>query len=121
MAIECNPNICNEDAELVKIDQGNHRTLRTLTKYSVQVELIRDCLKVSYANPIPLLVWTRASDSSSTTGHHYPVQHATTWLSSRCERITLIRTNHEGTFFVDFIVPIFQYFHDQIQYLQFQW
>ncbi|KAI9259165.1 hypothetical protein EDC94DRAFT_497230, partial [Helicostylum pulchrum] len=31
------------------------------------------------------------------------------------------RTNHERTFFVDFIVPIFQYFHDQVQYLQFQW
>ncbi|KAL4212628.1 hypothetical protein AB4K20DRAFT_1866078 [Rhizopus microsporus] len=29
-------------------------------------------------------------------------------------------TNHERTFFVDYIMSIFQCFHDQVKYLQFQ-
>ncbi|KAI7858719.1 hypothetical protein BDC45DRAFT_564841 [Circinella umbellata] len=73
---------------------------------------------------MPVHVWKRALDGDNTINQqrfHRLVQHIITWFSSRCGRVTPIETNHERTFFVDFIVPIFQYFHDQIQYLQFQW
>jgi hypothetical protein len=124
MAIECNPDIYEEDAALIQENQENQRTLRTLSQYAVQISLIRECLTLNHANEIPLLVWTRALEGNNTTNQqrfHRLVQHVTRWFSSRCERVTPVKTNHERTFFVDFIVPIFQYFHDQVQYLQFQW
>ncbi|KAI7869249.1 hypothetical protein EV154DRAFT_432032 [Mucor mucedo] len=102
----------------------HQQKLKTLSQYTVQMSLIRDCLALNDAHQIPLLVWTRAVEDSNTPNlkrFHRLVQHITTWFSSRCERMTPIRTNHERTFFVDFIAPVFQYFHDQLQYLQFQW
>lgn len=124
MAIECNQDLFEEDANIIQENQENQRMLRTLAQYAVQMSLIRECLTLNHANQIPPLVWTRDLEGNNTTNQqrfHRLVQHVTTWFSSRCERVTPVKTNHERTFFVDFIVPIFQYFHDQIQYLQFQW
>lgn len=124
MTIESNPDICEEDAAIVQEDKENQRKLYTLSQYPTQMSLIRECLELNSASEIPFLVWTRALDVGSPNNQHRfhkLVQHALTCFSSRCSRITAIKTNHERTFFVDFIVPIFQYFHDQIQYLQFQW
>ncbi|RCH82331.1 hypothetical protein CU097_004447 [Rhizopus azygosporus] len=124
MAIECNSEIYEEDAALIKEEQEKQRTLRTLSQYAVQLSLIRECLALNNTNEIPLLVWMRALEGNSITNEqrfHRFVQHITTWFSSRYERVIPIKTNHERNFFVDFIVPIFQYFHDQVQYLQFQW
>lgn len=124
MAIEGNQDISEEEAKSIQENLENQRKLQTLSKYADQMTLIRDCLALNHATEIPLLVWTRTVDGNNTTNQkrfHCLVQHITTWFSSRCQRITPVRTNHERTFFVDFIVPVFQYFHDQVQYLQFQW
>lgn len=124
VAIECNQIICEEDAKIIQENLENQRKLQTLSQYAVQMSLIRECLALNHANEIPLLVWTRAVEGNNTTSQkrfHCLVQHITTWFSSRCQRMTPVRTNHERTFFVDFVVPVFQYFHDQVQYLQFQW
>ncbi|KAG1323727.1 hypothetical protein G6F62_009503 [Rhizopus arrhizus] len=89
MAIECNPDIYEEDAALIQENQENQRTLRTLSQYAVQISLIRECLTLNHANEILLLVWTRALEGNNTTNQqrfHRLVQHVTTWFSSRCER-----------------------------------
>ncbi|KAG2206232.1 hypothetical protein INT45_013151 [Circinella minor] len=105
MATECNPDICEQDAALSQANQDDQRTLQSLSQYSFQYSLIRECLKLNNANDIPLHVWTRTLDGDNTINQqrfHRLVQHIITWFSSRCERVT-------------------PYFHDQIQYLQFQW
>ena len=124
MATDCNQEICDEDIEIVEINLENQRKLQALSQYTRQMSLIRECLELNHAEEIPPLVWTCTVEGSNTTNQkrfHCLVQHVTTWFSSRCQRMYPIRTNHERTFFVDFVVPVFQYFHDQIQYLQFQW
>ncbi|KAG0741120.1 hypothetical protein G6F23_007805 [Rhizopus arrhizus] len=64
MAIECNPDIYEEDAALIQENQENQRTLRTLSQYAVQISLIRECLTLNHANEILLLVWTRALEDA---------------------------------------------------------
>lgn len=124
MAIEGNPNLDEEDEAINQENKENQRTLRSLSKYSTQSSLIYECLALNSAQEIPYLVWTRALKTNNTINQqrfHQLVQHITTWFSSRCQRVIPIKTNHERTFFVDFVTPIFQYFHDQTQYLHFQW
>lgn len=90
MKISSNQDVCEEDARIIKENQENQRTLHPLTRYAVQMSLIRECLTLNQADEIVPLIWTRTLESNSTNDQyrfHHLVQHAITWNSSRCERV----------------------------------
>lgn len=125
MVIENNAENLDQDAlKLLESNQESQRMLHSLSKYGFQLSMIRECLELVNHEEIPGKVWNYGLENCATIRQqrfHRLIQHVLTWFSSRCSRIIPIKTNHERTYFVDFVVPIFQFFHDQIRHLDFQW
>ncbi|CEI87733.1 hypothetical protein RMCBS344292_02142 [Rhizopus microsporus] len=125
MVIESNAENLDQDAlKLLESNQESQRMLHSLSKYGFQLSMIRECLELVNHEEILGKVWNYGLENCATIRQqrfHRLVQHVLTWFFSRCSRIIPIKTNHERAYFVDFVVPIFQFFHDQIRHLDFQW
>lgn len=48
--IDCNQDIYEEDAKIIQENLENQRKLQTLSQYTVQMSLIRECLALNHAN-----------------------------------------------------------------------
>lgn len=125
MVIESNAENLDQDTlKLLESNQESQRMLHSLSKYGFQLSMIRECLELVNHEEILGKVWNYGLENCATIRQqrfHRLVQHVLTWFFSRCSRIIPIKTNHERAYFVDFVVPIFQFFHDQIRHFDFQW
>lgn len=112
-----------EDYPLLKKNIDDQQDLRSLSKYTECMKVLRAALSSSTDEEFeeykyPRLAWTVSSMEQK---FYRIMKHVLYDYASKCFRQQQIFSNHERTFFVDRIVPIFNYFADHCVLVQFAW
>lgn len=115
----------DEDSErILEENKSNQRKLSSMSKYYTQcLQILKDVLKCSTYEELEDFQYPRlAADASIAERKMYRVmKHVLFDFSSKCFRQFSAISNHERTFFVDRIVPIFNYVQDHCGLIQFEW